>query len=186
MILLRFEVLPTHKEGDENRRVHQNQGQNGRPAVAKTVGDGSGQKDTDKSATLPGLEESTLPLGWDGRVAVNQHAVLPLESGQGDEVAVQEHVKGFHDLMCVSCCSVPTQMAMDSTHNGETHDEGPQTRPGMALGGRPQAHLMLTVFAVEGIIQELRIGQDFGVMNVNPVALVRLLLCLDDVRRHFG
>lgn len=56
----------THKEGDEDGGVHKDQGQDGGPAVADAVGDGSGQKDTDKGTTLTGLEEGTLPFGGDG------------------------------------------------------------------------------------------------------------------------
>lgn len=55
----------------------------------------------------------------------------------------------------------------------------------MGLGGRPQAHLMLAVLAIEGIVHEIRIGQDLGVMDVDMIAYMRLLLLvLDDIRRH--
>lgn len=89
----------TNKERDEDCGVHHDQGQYSGPAVAKTVGDGSSQEHTDKGATLAGLEQSTLPLCFDDICAVVQDAISPLERGEGDKVAVQEHVEGFHDLV---------------------------------------------------------------------------------------
>lgn len=51
-----------YKEGDENGGVHENQGQDSCPAVAKAVGDGSSQKDSHKGTTLASLEEGALPF----------------------------------------------------------------------------------------------------------------------------
>lgn len=51
-----------YKEGDENGGIHEDQGQDGCPAVAKAVGDGSSQKDSHKSTTLASLEEGALPF----------------------------------------------------------------------------------------------------------------------------
>jgi hypothetical protein len=89
----------THKEGNENSSVHKNQGQDGSHAVAETVGDGSGHKNTDKSTTLPGLEEGTLPSGWDGHTGSLHLDTVPIfKRGKCDKVTVQEHVERLHDL----------------------------------------------------------------------------------------
>src|SRR5690349_20640174 len=90
----------TYKEGDEDGGVHQNQGQERSPAVSKTSSDRTCEEDTDKGTTLAGLEERALPLGGD-RVssAVDEDAIAALERGEGDKVAVQEHVERLHDLL---------------------------------------------------------------------------------------
>lgn len=89
----------THKEGDEDGGVHEDQGQDRRPAVTKAVGDGTSEEDTDKGTTLAGLEEGALPFGGNcvGPVGL-EFAVLVLEGGEGDKVTVQEHVERLHDL----------------------------------------------------------------------------------------
>lgn len=46
----------------------------------------------------------------------------------------------------------------------------------MALGGRPHALLVLAVLAVEGIVHEIRVGQDLGMVNADLVALFQLIL----------
>jgi hypothetical protein len=92
----------THKEGNENRGIHHDQGQDGRPAITETVSDGSSQEYTDEGTTLAGLEESTLPSSWNGEIKSirpgDGDTIPSLESGQGDKVAIQKHVKGLHDL----------------------------------------------------------------------------------------
>ena len=95
-------VEATHKEGNENCGIHKNQGKDGSQAVAETVGDGSGQENTDESTTLTGLEESTLLSGWDGMTGSLNHTVLLLKSGKRDKVTVQKHVERLHDLMGIS------------------------------------------------------------------------------------
>jgi len=81
--------LVTHKEGNKNGGVHKNQGQDGSPAVAETVGDGSGQKHTDKSTTLPGLEKGALPSGWDSPTgSLYEDTVLFFKGGKSDKVTV--------------------------------------------------------------------------------------------------
>jgi len=91
--------LVTHKEGNKNGGVHKNQGQDGSPAVAETVGDRSSQKNTDKSTTLPGLEEGTLPSGWDSVFgSFHEDTVLSFKVRLRDKVTVQEHVERLHDL----------------------------------------------------------------------------------------
>ena len=89
----------THKERNENRGVHQNEAQDGGPAVAETVGDGSGQEDTDKSTTLTSLEEGTLPSRWDDPIYANRYTERPLKSLKCDEVTAQKHVERLHDLV---------------------------------------------------------------------------------------
>ena len=91
----------THKEGDEDSSIHEDQGHDGGPAVAKTVGDRSCQEDTDKSTTLAGLEEGTLPLSFDGIVFTRKDTVCLCEDGKGDKITVQEHVERLHDLVDV-------------------------------------------------------------------------------------
>ena len=88
----------THEEGDEDGSVHQDQGQDGRPAVAQTVRDGSSHEDTKKGTTLTRLEQSTLPFGWDDMLFADQNAISSLKGILSNEVAVQEHVERFHDL----------------------------------------------------------------------------------------
>jgi len=77
----------------------------------------------------------------------------------------------------------------DQTHNGEAHDECPHTSPGVLLRGRPEALLVLAVFTIDGIVHEVRIGQDLGVelevagliLAVDALRLVHLALRLHDV-----
>ena len=92
----------THKEGNEDCGIHKNQGEDGSPAVAETVGDGSSQEDTDKSTTLAGLKEGALPFGRNGISSINLDAVSFLKSRERDKVAVQKHIKGLHDLVGIS------------------------------------------------------------------------------------
>ena len=83
----------THKERDEDSRIHQHQAQHGSPAVAEAVGDGSSHKYTEESTALTGLEQRRLPLGLDGPLPVVEYTVVFLESGLRDEVSVEEHVE---------------------------------------------------------------------------------------------
>ena len=103
----RYRGGATYKEGDEDCSVHENQGQESGPAISKTSGDRSSEEDTDKGATLAGLEERTLPLGGN-RVSgsLDEDSVSLLEGGERNEVTVQEHVEGLHDLVDVRCHSV--------------------------------------------------------------------------------
>ena len=59
----------------------------GAGSLTKTIGNRSGQKNADESTTLTGLEEGTLPSGWDGITALDGDAVLPLKSFKCDEVS---------------------------------------------------------------------------------------------------
>ena len=97
--------FPTYEEGDEDRSVHEDQAKNGRPAVSEDVCDRTGHEDTDKCTALTGLEEGRLPFclygvnrRHDAGVG-NEHAISLLEVLECDEVAVQEHVEGFHDTV---------------------------------------------------------------------------------------
>lgn len=64
---------------------------------------GPAKKDANKSATLPGLEEGTLPFGRDSVArSLNVDAVSLLEWSKGDKAAVQQHIEGLHDLVGVS------------------------------------------------------------------------------------
>jgi hypothetical protein len=40
---------------------------------------------------------------------------------------------------------------------------------------------MLAVLAIEGIAHKIRVGQEFGMKNVGLIALVQLLLWLDNI-----
>jgi hypothetical protein len=93
----------THEERNENGGVHKHQGEDGSPAVAKTVGDGTSQKYTNKGTTLTRLEEGTLPPGWDSiTTPLHWYSVSLLESSLRDKVTIQKHVKGLHDLLPIS------------------------------------------------------------------------------------
>lgn len=91
----------THEEGNENSRVHHHQRKDGGPAVSKTIGNGTGQEDADKRTTLTGLEERTLPFSGNDPTIAYLDTIGLLEGSQGYEVTVQEHIEGFHDLLCV-------------------------------------------------------------------------------------
>lgn len=90
----------TYEKGNENGRVHHHQGQQGSPTVADPVGDGASYEDPNKRTTLASLEKGTLPFGLDGLVRRSRHrdTVPLLECGKSDEVAVEEHVEGLHNL----------------------------------------------------------------------------------------
>ena len=92
----------THEEGNENRGDHDNQAQESCPAVANTVRDRSSDEDTNEGTTLARLEQCTLPFGGDDMTRRNQHTESLLEGTLSDEIAVQEHVEGLHDLIGVS------------------------------------------------------------------------------------
>lgn len=85
----------TYKEGDEDGGVHENETEDGGPAVAEPGGDWTSQEDTDKGAALAGLEESGLPLRLDGvldrhNARVGDDDAIPLlEVIEGDEVAIE-------------------------------------------------------------------------------------------------
>lgn len=65
------------------------------------------------------------------------------------------------------------------THNGKTHGESPEACPRLALESLPYALLVFSVLALEGVIQEVLILQDLGVVDINmsAVAQLRLGLC---------
>lgn len=65
------------------------------------------------------------------------------------------------------------------THNGKTHGESPEACPRLALESLPYALLVFSVLALEGVIQEVLILQDLGVVDINKsaVAQLRLGLC---------
>lgn len=90
----------TYEEGDEDGGVHKDQSEDGSPAVAEAVGYRTSKEDTDKSTALAALEESRLPAGRDGvSLAIGRwDTIALLERWEADEIAVQEHVEGFHDL----------------------------------------------------------------------------------------
>lgn len=109
--------LATYEKGNKDGGVHENQGPDGSPAVAETVGDGPGQEDTDKGAALTGLEEGALPPGWDGPArSLDVDTVFFLERGKRNKVTVEEHVKRLHDLTstCISSPSGPSPHIRDS------------------------------------------------------------------------
>lgn len=57
--------------------------------------------------------------------------------------------------------------------------------PGVRLDGSPYAHLMLKVLAIEGIVHEIRVGQDLGMMDLDVTARVQVILfILGDEVRH--
>jgi hypothetical protein len=93
--------MSTYKEGNENRSIHQDESQDGGPAVAESVGDGASGEDTNESTTLTGLEKGTLPAGGNDIAIAVRNTVSLLKSAQGDEVTVEEHVEGFHDLWMI-------------------------------------------------------------------------------------
>lgn len=104
--LKHIECACTHKKGDEDSGIHEDQGQDGRPAVTQAVGDGSSQEDTHKSTALTGLEEGALPFGSNGIGSVAlQFAISFLKGFQSDKVTVQKHVERFHDLIGVRLVS---------------------------------------------------------------------------------
>ena len=91
--------MEAYKKGNENGCIHEHQCKHGRPSITEAIGDRSSNKDTDKSTTLTGLEECTLPSCWDSpAMSLNMNAVVFLECGKGNKVSVQEHVERFHDL----------------------------------------------------------------------------------------
>lgn len=96
--------MATHEERNEYGGIHQNERQDSSPAVAETSGDWSGKKNANESTALARLEESTLPFRFDGIsiFAFNFDAVPLLESGLRDEITIQKHVEGFHNLEDVS------------------------------------------------------------------------------------
>lgn len=51
----------------------------------------------------------------------------------------------------------------------------------MRLGRRPHAHLMLAVLAIKGVIHEVGVGQDLGLVKVDMIAVVQAFLFLDVV-----
>jgi hypothetical protein len=95
----------TYEERDEDRSVHENQAEDGRPAVSENIRDGTGHEHTNESTALTGLEERRLPFRLDGvhlrhDARVGHHdAVSLLEVKERDEVAVEEHVEGLHDAV---------------------------------------------------------------------------------------
>ena len=95
--------VPTYKEGDEYCGIHEKKGQDGSPSVSENVGDGSSHKNTEEGTALTRLEECTLPFGRDRIFRCRDpDAVSSLECRKCDEVAIQEHVEGLHDLLCIS------------------------------------------------------------------------------------
>lgn len=89
----------TYKERNKNGSVHHDQSEDGGPSIAENVSNRSGGENTDKSTALASLEESALPFSLDSVFSrADLDSVMLLESWKGDEVSVQEHVEGFHDL----------------------------------------------------------------------------------------
>jgi hypothetical protein len=88
-VYLQLTVLPkvgcgdTHEEGDEDRGIHKDQREDGRPTVSETIGDWTCEEYTDEGTALSRLEQGTLPLGLDRikwRVAaLNEDSVPSLE-----------------------------------------------------------------------------------------------------------
>ena len=122
----------THKEGNENSRVHQTQGQDGSPAVSDPVGNGSGQENPDESTTLTGLEEGALPSGWNGPTgSINVDAEPFLKSGKGDKVGVQKHVERLHDLVVMGISGCSKNRSTNGAHSPDSRsgDLGPGVGP---------------------------------------------------------
>ena len=94
----------TYEERDENGGVHEHQSQDGGPAIAKPVRNRTSNKNANKGATLTSLKQRALPFGRDLISLVGRYTVLLLECILRDEVSVQEHVKGLHDLVKVRHC----------------------------------------------------------------------------------
>lgn len=93
----------THEERDEDGSVHHDQSQNGGPSVAEFGGDGTGEEDANESTALTGLEKGTLPSCGDGiDTWMEFDTVFSLEGLESNEVSIQEHVEGFHDLVKAS------------------------------------------------------------------------------------
>lgn len=91
--------MDTHEEGDEDGSIHEHKSQDRRPAVSEAVGDGTRQEDANKGAALPRLEQGTLPSGGDGVTGtLDVDPVLFRKCGERNEVTVEEHIKGLHDL----------------------------------------------------------------------------------------
>jgi len=109
----------THKEGDEDCSVHQNQADDGSPAVADAIGDGTSQEDTNESTTLTRLEKRALPFGGNSKATVGSHdTVLSLEGGKSDKVTVEKHVERLHDLVGVSSCRSDIVETLDMWNKG--------------------------------------------------------------------
>lgn len=92
----------THKERNKDSGVHHNQGEDGGQAVSESISDWTSQEHTNEGTTLAGLEQCALPLCWNDICSVKLDTVCPLEGPQSDEVSIQEHIEGFHDLFDVS------------------------------------------------------------------------------------
>lgn len=116
-----------------------------------------------------------------------------LKRGQGNKVRVEEHVEGFHDLVgeisklamsdsehYLSYMNCPLNKVMRATYNRKTHDECPETGHRMGFSGLPGAQLMLVGLTIEGIVHEIRVGQNLIMADVDRVVLLFL-----DVR-HVG
>lgn len=88
----------TYEERDKDGGIHHDQGQDGSPTVSKPVGDGARGEDTHKGTALARLEESTLPPSGNGITVADWNTVSLLKRTLRDKVAVEEHVKRFHDL----------------------------------------------------------------------------------------
>ena len=105
-------VCGTHEEGDEDCSDHDDQTQDSCPAVTNAICDRSSNEDADKGTTLTRLKQCTLPFGGDDMTRCNQDTESLLEGILSDEVAVQEHVEGLHDLIGVNYASL-TAMQMN-------------------------------------------------------------------------
>lgn len=71
-----------------------------------------------------------------------------------------------------------------STHDSETHNESPETSPGVSLGRSPDTLLVLLVLAIEGIVHQFTITQDFSTRNLIVLDLNRSLLFFFFNGRH--
>lgn len=67
------------------------------------------------------------------------------------------------------------------TYNSKTEDERPEASHGMGLDRLCNGHLVLAILSVEGIAHEVRVDQNFGLLNVMFLQLIRL-----DRRRDLG
>lgn len=89
----------TYEERDENSGIHHDETKDSCPSVAETVGDWPCKEHTDQSTALARLKESALPFCLNGFDTIMVYSISIFESRERNEVTVQEHVKGFHDLV---------------------------------------------------------------------------------------
>lgn len=169
----------TYEERDKDGSIHKNESQEIRPAVTKTIGNWTNNKNANKGATLASLEERTLPFCRNGlgSLSRNLDSVSFLESGKSDKVTVQEHVEGLHDLFHVSYqseCKFPHEFAAFQywqpwTYNRKTKDKSPKTGRRMIFGSLPQPHLMFAQLSILRISHELLVLKDLGMVAADAL-----------------